>query len=320
MKISDKVYGKFEIKDKILIDLINSHSIQRLKGINQYGITKKAYGFKDYSRYDHSVGVMMLLKVLEASLEEQIAGLLHDMSHTAFSHLVDRAIGDPSTENLQDDEFENYFMSSDALKILKKYNFNPADFTDLHNFPLLEQPSPKLCADRIDYILRELESRGDTKSIEKILPKLTTYNNKIVFKTKTAASLFGRKYMWIQKIHWTDTEILAHDHVFSEILKDALTTGIITKSDLFTTDREVLLKLKNSKKYDLSVLKGKSLMLYASPSGEIHLIKKFRSIDPEYISHGKIEKLSNTDTQYSQLLLSEKKRIKKGVKISLQKK
>jgi HD superfamily phosphohydrolase len=32
---------------------------------------------------------MLLVRRLGASLEEQIAALLHDVSHTAFSHVID---------------------------------------------------------------------------------------------------------------------------------------------------------------------------------------------------------------------------------------
>ncbi len=89
IKIKDPLYGKFEITEPILIELINSKPIQRLKKIWQHGLPQKYYYRKTFTRYDHSIGVMLLLRKLNASLEEQIAGLLNDASHAAFSHVVD---------------------------------------------------------------------------------------------------------------------------------------------------------------------------------------------------------------------------------------
>ena len=37
----------------------------------------------------------MLLAKKGASLTEQIAGLIHDVSHTVFSHVIDRVVGNP---------------------------------------------------------------------------------------------------------------------------------------------------------------------------------------------------------------------------------
>lgn len=45
---------------------------------------------------------MLLLRKLGASLNEQIAGLLHDASHTAFSHTADWVLGHKETEDYQD--------------------------------------------------------------------------------------------------------------------------------------------------------------------------------------------------------------------------
>ncbi|HUB93002.1 MAG TPA: HD domain-containing protein [Verrucomicrobiae bacterium] len=89
MTIDDRVYGSAEVNSNVLLDLINSQPVQRLKGIAQFGIPDEFYHKQNYSRYEHSVGVMILLQRLGASEEEQIAGLLHDVSHTAFSHVID---------------------------------------------------------------------------------------------------------------------------------------------------------------------------------------------------------------------------------------
>ena len=85
MKIEDRVYGEEEIREKVLVDLINCKSIQRLKGLAQFGLPDEYYHRNGFSRYEHSLGVLIFLRKFGTDLNEQIAGLLHDVSHTAFS-------------------------------------------------------------------------------------------------------------------------------------------------------------------------------------------------------------------------------------------
>jgi len=76
MEIKDRVYGKIDINEPVLLTLLKSKPLIRLQGINQAGASQYAIPNKIVSRYEHSVGVMLLLKILGASTEEQIAGLL----------------------------------------------------------------------------------------------------------------------------------------------------------------------------------------------------------------------------------------------------
>ena len=89
MQYDDDLYGKVEIVEPVLWDVIASDALQRTKGISQHGITALLGITPPFSRFDHAVGAMLLLRRLGASLEEQIAALLHDVSHTAFSHVID---------------------------------------------------------------------------------------------------------------------------------------------------------------------------------------------------------------------------------------
>ena len=43
LEINDRVYGKIVIDEPVLIELINSKPVQRLKGINQAGASKYAW-------------------------------------------------------------------------------------------------------------------------------------------------------------------------------------------------------------------------------------------------------------------------------------
>ncbi len=102
MIIYDDIYGEFEV-EKVLEELIFSDPVQRLKGIHQGGASYLVNQKWNETRLDHSIGVMLLIRKLGGSLEEQIAGLLHDVSHTAFSHVIDFVF-----ENKEEDYHEKY--------------------------------------------------------------------------------------------------------------------------------------------------------------------------------------------------------------------
>lgn len=86
-------YGPVEVKEPVLLELIQSPAMQRLKHVNQYGVAFFTTHREEYTRYDHSLGVFAILRKNNASLEEQISGLLHDISHTVFSHTGDWIFG-----------------------------------------------------------------------------------------------------------------------------------------------------------------------------------------------------------------------------------
>ena len=84
------VFGKKQkICDPSVVELLESKVMQRLKGVDQHGIPHYFCNLSPFSRFDHSVGVYLLVKNAGASDKEQIAALLHDASHTAFSHTAD---------------------------------------------------------------------------------------------------------------------------------------------------------------------------------------------------------------------------------------
>ena len=69
MILKDDVYGEEKIQESVLINLINSKPVQRLKKISQFGIPKEYYHKETFSRFEHSIGVLILLRRLGANLE-----------------------------------------------------------------------------------------------------------------------------------------------------------------------------------------------------------------------------------------------------------
>lgn len=106
MQINDKIYGTFEITDPLAKEIIKTKAMQRLKGICQYTTLCFIYPECDTTRFEHCLGVYFLLKKLNAPYEEQIAGLIHDIAHTAYSHLIDFVYNQGSTQEVHEEFHE----------------------------------------------------------------------------------------------------------------------------------------------------------------------------------------------------------------------
>jgi HD superfamily phosphohydrolase len=304
MKIQDSVYGEFEVNEPVLIDLVNSKAVQRLQGISQGGLPERYCTQPVFTRYEHSIGVMLLLRKLGAEIEEQIAGLLHDISHTAFSHLVDWVVGDPNNQSHQDEQYRKVFLNSDVPEILEKHGFIAKDFEDIDSFGLLERESPDLCADRIDYSLRSLVSYGGKKLADEIVKHFTVKEGLIVFDSVSAAYSFSHEFSYLQRYSWSQDSHSSRFSVFATVLKRALELGILNMDDFLESDENVLLKIESS--HDLEIVKGleilKSKIGIRYVSNGIELKGKFRFVDPKIFINGYLKRLSDVVSEYGLFL------------------
>lgn len=88
MRLTDDLYGSYKL-EPVLQELIETKEMQRLKKVQQGGATIFANPKWNTTRFEHSIGTMLCMKLLGQPLDVQIHVLLHDVSHTAFSHVVD---------------------------------------------------------------------------------------------------------------------------------------------------------------------------------------------------------------------------------------
>ena len=314
MILKDRIYGKYKVTSPIIKELIKSKSIQRLKKISQFGVPNEFYHLNNFYRFEHCVGVLILLQKLGASENEQIAGLLHDASHTAFSHVIDWVIGLNNSENYQDKQHFKFIKNSEIAQILKKNNLDTKEICDYKNFKLLENEIPNICADRIDYSLREFP----IKIAKDCFKNITNVNGKIVFKNQKVALLFAKNFLKRQDKHWGGFEAVSRYAIFSKILKYSLLKKYINNDDFLKDDSYIIKKLKkindNYISKILKILRKKSLKHL--PKSNIKYNKKFRYVDPEYISKNKKIILLSTTSNYFKKLLSENlKKNKKGIVI-----
>ncbi|MBM3198959.1 MAG: HD domain-containing protein, partial [Chlamydiae bacterium] len=130
--------------------------------IHQYGVAYYTTHKEEYTRYDHSLGVFIILRAKGSSLEEQIAGLLHDISHTVFSHVGDWIFGKEKGASDYQSEIHRSFLEKSGIgDILRTHHLDVEQILPKEElFPALENDLPNLCADRIDYNLQGAYHQG----------------------------------------------------------------------------------------------------------------------------------------------------------------
>jgi hypothetical protein len=322
MIYNDSVYGIISIKEKVILDLMRTKAMERLKGVNQGGplvLLKTNPELASYrtTRFEHSVGVYLLLKKFNASLEEQVAGLLHDISHMVFSHATDFIFDRGVQQDYHENFYEKMIMNSEIPTILKKHNIDISRILNIENFTLLETELPDLCADRIDYFLRDMCIYDDVirEKHNEILNDLTVFDGELIFKNKKTAKLFAEKYIEVNTRFYCNAFQAALFKLVSEVLKLAIQKNVITEADLFTTDSEVLNKLTKSKDKEISNLLKRISYLNVIEDEEnydYYLKSKVRCTDPKILIDNKAVRLSKIDESYKKLMNDFIERASKG--------
>ncbi|EHM7935484.1 HD domain-containing protein [Listeria innocua] len=290
MKMTDPLYGTLEI-EPVLAELIQSPLVSRLAHVHQGGSSYLVNPLWDLSRLDHSIGVMLFIRKFGGSLEEQIAGLLHDVSHTAFSHVMDYAL-DFKEEDYHEQIFEDFVKTSTIPAILEKYGYSfEGIFDDISKWKILEQEAPELCADRIDYTLQDLyrHRKISLAEVEEFLQALVMVDGRLYLANIASAEWFVAQYYSEVIDYFYDPLNVYSYEILAEAMRIAFQQETITTADLRLTDAELLAKL------NMNSDAREKIQLLASPHLEeneadftYHHKKKMRLINPSVLVDGRL--------------------------------
>ncbi|MDB5349932.1 MAG: superfamily phosphohydrolase [Planctomycetota bacterium] len=247
MRWNDRVYGEVEIDDPEILALIRCPTVQRLRGIRQAGPSAFAFPFKNVTRFEHCLGVYLLLTRLGADRRQRVAGLLHDISHTAFSHAVD-FIFHSDEQDYHEKLKPEFLRRPDVAGVLGRMGYEPAEFYDDSIYPILERPLPLLCADRLDYFLRDsLACEVSTpESVARCLAHITVVDDLIAFTDPAVATDAVERFAEMNRRYWAgETESFIYNE-FADALREAFRIGALRESDLLRDDSHVLSRLRGS--------------------------------------------------------------------------
>ena len=100
-------------------------------------------GWAPYSRFDHSLGVALIVWHFTGDVRQSAAGLLHDAATPAFAHVVDFLHGDHlRQESTEGRTAELIGRSPELQALLGEYGLTTADVADYHRYPIADNDSP----------------------------------------------------------------------------------------------------------------------------------------------------------------------------------
>lgn len=289
---NDRLYGAFEVAP-VIAELLQTQSLKRLSHIHQSGAAFLAFPQANATRLEHSLGVVYIIQRLGGSVEEQVAGLLHDISHSAFSHVIDY-LKEDSAEDTHEKMKEHFFYHPEILQILQDHQIDPEAIFHESSWPRLEAALPDLCADRIDYTLRDyvVWAQRPHKDVAFFLKALDFQEGRVVLRSVEAARWFQNFYQELNRDFFRHPINLAASRFLVDVLREALDSGVLQEDDLFTNDQIIINKVAQSSLRRRIEPEAFQAYLKSTNQDQNSIPIKSRVVDPLVQSHNRIVRLS----------------------------
>lgn len=209
-----------------------------------------------YSRYDHSMGVALIVWRFTRDKAQTLAGLLHDVSSPAFAHVIDFLRGDYLTQESTEDGTAAIIAGSEQLqKILAENGLCTDDVCDYHRYPVADNDAPRLSADRLEYSLGNMLNYGirGLADAEKYYGDLCLAVNEdgeteIAFSHADIAAEFAEAALECSKIYVSDEDRYAMQSL-AELVGSAVKDGVLAEGDLYGTEPALIAKLTADARY-----------------------------------------------------------------------
>lgn len=238
-----------------LRECIDLPIMQRIRSIGmncgcEYTAFPRFAAIDPYSRYDHSIGAALIIWHFTLDRKQAIAGLLHDVATPVFAHVVDFMHGDYLAQESTEDGTEMMIAGSAELQaVLRKYELTTKDVCDYHRYPIADNDSPLLSADRLEYTIGnsinyKICSIEDARCFyHDLIIGTNEYGaEELMFQNAAVAEAFAKAALACSKIYVSDEDRYAMQ-LLSELLRYAIEHRVIREEDLYATEPEVICKL-----------------------------------------------------------------------------
>ena len=231
-------------------------TLKRLKYITQFcgcDYTKLYSPRFLFTRYDHSLVVAHMVWHFTHDKKATIAALFHDVGTPCFAHTIDLVMGDYINQESSEKNIVDLINADNKLKgLLELDDIAVEDLYDLTKYPILENKSPRLCADRLDGILHTCYIWLHTHTLKEIKE---VYDDLVVLINEDGLPEIGfvhrniaLKFINMVYIYATELQENTDKYVtqyISDIIKRAILCNLITIDDLYFKKESEIVKILN---------------------------------------------------------------------------
>ena len=211
-----------------------------------------------FSSLHHSIAVALIVWHFTHDKKQTLSGLFHDIATPVFKHCVDFLNGDymtqESTEDLTTEMIKN---SKEIMALLKRDKINIEEVDNYHLYPIADNDTPKLSADRLEYSLSNALFTYrllDFESIKEIYDDIEIQSNEeneieLGFRTKKIARNFVKVTSRLSVIYREDRTRYSMQ-LLADILKRLSNENKISKKDLYELKESDVISIIENSKYN----------------------------------------------------------------------
>ena len=209
-----------------------------------------------YTNLYHSLAVALIIWNFTHDKAQTLAGLFHDISTPALKHCVDFMNGDYEKQESTEELTTKMIAESDEImSLLERDGLTLDQVKDYHIYPIADNGTPRLCADRLEYTFSHgycSDSVWDIDEVEKIYENIVVLQNEegedeLGFKNVEAAESFikGASILWR---FWVDANDKLTMQMYADLMRRMSEHGEITIEDLYKVpEKEIINRIENSK-------------------------------------------------------------------------
>ena len=141
---------------EFLLDYIHTPEMQKQSKISVTSGTIYSNMFDEiwYSSLDHSVAVALIIWNFTKDKKQTLAGLFHDISTPVFKHCIDYMNKDYDKQESTEELTRKIISESkEIMGLLKRDNISIDEVCNYHIYPIADNDTPQLSADRLEYTL-----------------------------------------------------------------------------------------------------------------------------------------------------------------------